>query len=91
MPADETVPEEIETAALKFLAGKLEVDEGSLKLDSAEGVQWSDANPGCPQEGMFYAQVITSSYRLVFDIEDVSHAVHTDSDGSQMVACGEGH
>lgn len=41
--ANETVPGEIETAARKLLADELNVDEGDLKLDSAEGMGWSDA------------------------------------------------
>ena len=88
-PANETVPAEIETAAREFLAGELEVDEGDLRLDSSEGVQWSDASLGCPQEGMLYAQVITPGYKLVFALSGTVHAVHTNSDGSNMVVCGE--
>ena len=88
--ANETVSAEVETAALKFLAGQLEVDEGDLRLDSSESVQWSDASMGCPQEGMLYAQVITPGYKLVFALSGTVHAVHTNSDGSQMVVCGEG-
>ena len=63
-----TVPGEIEAAARKLLADELHVDEGEFTLDSAEGVGWSDASLGCPQEGMMYAQVITPGYRLVFNL-----------------------
>ena len=38
-------------------------------------------------EGYAYAQVITPGYKLVFDFEGTSHAVHTNSDGSHMVVC----
>ena len=82
--------QDIRTAARKLLAGELEVDEGAFKLDSAEGMGWSDASLGCPQEGMFYAQVLTSGYRLVFGLAGTSYAVHTNSDGSHMVVCGDG-
>ena len=51
---------------------------------------WSDANLGCPKEGMFYAQVLTSGYKLVFDLADAPYAVHTKSDGSHMVVCRDG-
>lgn len=88
--SDDTVPGEIETAARKLLADELEADAGSLRLDGSEGVEWSDASLGCPQEGMMYAQVITPGYKLVFDLEGTSHAVHTNSDGSHMVVCGDG-
>ena len=88
--ANEPVPGEIEAAARKLLADELEVDEGDFKLDSSEGMGWSDASLGCPQEGMAYAQVLTSGYKLVFDLGDTSYAVHTNSDGSHMVICQDG-
>ena len=89
-PADETVAEEIETAARKLLADELEVEEGSLKFDSSEGVGRPDASLGCPKEGMFYAQVITPGYKLVFDLTGTSYAVNTNSDSSHMVVCRDG-
>ena len=88
-PTNGTVAGEIEAAARKFLAGELEVDEGDLRLDSSEGVQWSDASLGCPQESMMYAQVITPGYKLVFDLSGTPYTVHTNSDSSHMVVCGE--
>ena len=86
----ETIPGEIETAARKLLAEEMEVDAEDFKLISSEGMGWSDASLGCPQEGMLYAQVLTSGYKLVFDLEGASHAVHTNSDGSHLVVCGDG-
>ena len=50
---------------------------------------WSDANLGCPQKGMAYAQVIAPGYKLVFDLPGTPHAVHTNSDGPHMLVCGE--
>ena len=87
---NETVPEGIEAAARKLLANELEIGEGDFKLDSSDRVGWSDASLGCPQEGMAYAQVITPGYKLIFDLADTSYAVHTNSDGSHMVICGDG-
>ena len=89
-PANETVSGEIETAARKLLADELDVDEGDFRFDSSEGVGWSDASLGCPREGYAYAQVITPGYKLVFDLAGTSYAVHTNSDGSHMVTCGDG-
>ena len=88
-PANEPVPGEIETAARKLLADELGADGGDFKLDSSEGVGWSDASLGCPKEGYAYAQVITPGYKLVFDLAGTTYAVHTNSDGSQMVICGD--
>ena len=88
--AGETALGEIETAARKLLADELDVDEGDFRLDSSEGVGWSDASLGCPQGGYVYAQVLTPGYKLVFDLAGTSHAVHTNSDGSHMVICEDG-
>ena len=87
--ANEPVPAGIEAAARKLLADELGMDEGDFKLDSSEGMGWSDASLGCPKEGFMYAQVLTSGYRLVFDLAGTSYAVHTNSDGSHMVICGK--
>ena len=89
-PANDPVPGDIETAARKLLADELGVDEGDFRLDSSEGVGWSDASLGCPQEGYAYAQVITPGYKLVFDLAGTSYAVHTNADGSHMVVCEDG-
>ena len=88
--ANEPVPGEIEAAARKLLADDLEVDEGDFKLDSSEGMGWSDASLGCPKEGFMYAQVLTSGYKLVFDLAGTSYAVHTNADGSNVVICQDG-
>ena len=89
-PADETVPEKIETAARELLADELDVDEGGFKLNSSGRMAWSDASLGCPQAGMAYAQVITPGYKLIFDLAGMSYAVHTNADGSHMVICRNG-
>ena len=89
-PASETIPGEIETAARKLLAEELDADEGDFRLDSSEGMGWSDASLGCPQEGYTYAQVITPGYKLVFDHAGTAYPVHTNSDGSHMVICRDG-
>ena len=88
--SSESAPGEIETAARNLLADEVEVDEGELKLNSFEGVAWSDTSLGCPQEGMAYAQVITPGYKLIFDLAGNSYAVHSNSDGSHMVICSDG-
>ncbi len=89
-PGNGTVPGEIETAARRMLTGELAADAGAFSLESSESVQWSDASLGCPEEGMMYAQVITPGYKLVFDFDGTSYAVHTNSDGSHVVVCGDG-
>ena len=88
--ASEMVPGEIEAAARNLLADGLGLNEWDFRLDSVEGVGWSDTSLGCPQEGMAYTQFLTPGYRLVFDHAGTSYPVHTKSDGSHMVVCGDG-
>ena len=80
-------PEAIQAAALALLAEETGAAETAFSLDSAEGVQWSDASLGCPQEGFAYAQVITPSYKLLFSHNSAVYAVHTNDDGSHAVVC----
>lgn len=87
-PADEAVPGELQTTARRLLADELDLDEGDFRLESSEAVGWPDASLGCPKEGYAYAQVITPGYKLVFEHAGESYAVHTNSDGSHMVICG---
>ncbi len=88
--ANATVPGEIEAAARKLLADELGVDEGDFRLGGSESVQRSDVSLGCPREGVMYAQVITPGYKLVFDFDGTSYAVHTNSAGSYTVVCRDG-
>lgn len=88
--ADETAPGEMENAARRLLADEPGVAQADVRLESSEGMTWSDASPGCPREGAAYAQVITPGYRLVFELLGTPYAVHTTSDGSEMVICGDG-
>ncbi len=62
---------------------------GVAPLTELEPAEWSDASLGCPEEGMFYAQVITPGYRLVFDVDGTPVEVHTNSDGSSAVVCDQ--
>ena len=79
---------EIEAAAREFLAAELR--DGDPVLISSEGVAWSDASLGCPQEGEFYAQVITPGHKLVFESAGQRYTVHANADGSHMVICENG-
>ncbi len=88
--SSEAVPAGIEAAARMLLSEELEVDEGDFNLHSSEEAEWSDSSLGCPEEGMAYAQVITPGFKLVFGRAGTSYSVHTNSDGSHMVVCGDG-
>lgn len=84
---DESAPTEIAAAARELLANEEGVDEEAVTLINSEGISWSDASLGCPQEGMSYAQVITPGYILIFLLGDSYYAVHTNADGSNLIVC----
>jgi hypothetical protein len=52
-------------SALKDLARRLAVDLETIKVVSAEAVQWPDAGLGCPRPGMAYIQVPQDGMRIV--------------------------
>ncbi len=77
----------VETAARNFLDEEMSIDSTSPTLARIERVDWSDASLGCPAPGVSYAQVIVPGFNLVFDNGGQSVEVHSNIDGSQLVAC----
>ncbi|MDE2940712.1 MAG: hypothetical protein OXR67_17605 [Chloroflexota bacterium] len=83
---------ELQSQARGVLAARLSVPAESLALIKDEGVQWPDASLGCPQEGMAYAQIITSGHRMTFRHGEDTYEVHTAAAGSSVepVSCEGG-
>ena len=69
----------LQVEARQVLADRLSVPAAGLELVSDEPVQWGDTSLGCPQAGMFYAQVITPGHRITFRQGDDTYEVHTAS------------
>ena len=69
----------LQVEARQVLADRLSVPAAGLELVSDELVQWGDTSLGCPQAGMFYAQVITPGHRITFRQGDDTYEVHTAS------------
>lgn len=65
--------------ALADLSDHLRVPSDQISLVSIEAIEWRDTSLGCPQEGFMYAQVITSGYLIVFEVEGVAYSYHTDT------------
>jgi len=77
------------TLAKLDLMVKLGVAYGDILLVSMVSVDWPDASLGCPEEGMFYAQVITPGHLIVLEVEGEFYNYHTD--GRRVVFCsGDG-
>lgn len=82
-------PEKIE-AALSALSA--EVGQ-TVALTDLSGYQWneqnfSDSSLGCPQEGMMYAQVITSGYQFLLSYGGLTYDYRVADANDDAVLCG---
>jgi len=68
-------------AAIADLAAKRKISSDKVQVVSVEAVDWPDTSLGCPQPGMFYAQVIVPGYRIVLSVEGQQVTYHTDRHG----------
>jgi hypothetical protein len=57
-------------------------------VERVESQEWPDASLGCPQQGMFYAQVITPGYVVVVAGGGKRLEYHTDT-RDRAVFCRE--
>jgi len=64
--------------AKKDLAHRLNISVEQIKLVRQEKVDWNDTSLGYPEEGMFYAAVITPGFRIVLKAEDKLYEYHSD-------------
>ena len=79
---------QVEAAARQFLSDELNIDSAEPVLASIERKDWPDGSLGCPESGMVYTQAIVPGFRLDFDYNGDRHEVHSNTDGSQLAACG---
>lgn len=77
----------IESVATEFLSTQVAVDGEEPVLTKAELLSWEDTSLGCPEPDGVYAQVTVPGYNLIFEINGTTHEVHSNIDGSQIVAC----
>ena len=73
-------------AAINDLAARLKITPENVQVVSVETMDWPDTSLGCPQPGMFYAQVITLGYRIVLSAEGNQVQYHADKKG-RVVTC----
>jgi len=73
-------------AATNDLAARLKISPENVQVVSVQAMDWSDTSLGCPQPGMFYAQVITLGYRIVLSAEGNPVEYHADKKG-RVVTC----
>ncbi len=64
--------------AKKDLAQRLNISVEQIKFVRQEKVDWNDTGLGYPEEGMFYAQVITPGFRIILKAENRLYEYHSD-------------
>jgi hypothetical protein len=85
MPADDDLPPPVQRA-VRMAAEDHGVAIDDIELLGFERVEWSDSSLGCPQPGMFYAQVIVPGYLIRVDVQGATYEYHTDT-SNQIVSC----
>lgn len=79
--------DEVVAAAQEHLAQELGISPDEAEVRSVEAVEWPDASLGCPEKGEAYAQVVTPGYRIVLEVGEKEHELHTDETGQAIVIC----
>lgn len=80
-PIASELPPEWLDAMIADLAAQQGVDPEQVSLAEVEFVTWPDGSLGCPQEGMFYPQVLIDGFRVVLVADEVEYAYHGDLQG----------
>ncbi|MCF6277779.1 MAG: hypothetical protein L3J16_03390 [Anaerolineales bacterium] len=78
----------VETARAD-LAGRLSVKPEMIVFAKAVPITWPDAGLGCPQAGMDYAQVLTSGYKITFELDGQFYNYHTDEAATVIYCAAE--
>ena len=73
------------STAMADLAGRLNVLESSIAIESADSIEWSDASLGCPQPGTLYAQVITPGYKVVLSYQGKIYNYNSAASGNSFL------
>ncbi len=77
--------EEIIAKVKADLASRLGISEDEITVVSAEAKTWSDSSLDCPEEGMMYAQVITSGYRIILEVDGKQYDYRIDQSEKFML------
>ena len=75
-------------AAINDLAAKRQVAPEAVQVVSISQVDWPDTSLGCPQPGMFYAQIIVEGYKIILSAGGQQVEYHADQRG-RVVTCSK--
>lgn len=60
------------------LASRLSINPANITVVKAIAVSWSDSSLGCPQEGMYYMQVLTPGFQIILKADEMEYSYHAD-------------
>ncbi len=74
--------------AIGDLTARLKIAPETVMVVSVSAVDWPDTSLGCPQPGMFYAQIIVSGYTIILSASGQQVEYHADQRG-RVVTCSK--
>ncbi len=80
---DEPYPPAV-TAAIEYLAERLEVDPRDLEVIDFAQIVWPDTCLGLPRSGEDCVAALTAGWRVTVRVADKIHEVHTDQSGARL-------
>ena len=82
MADDDALPsaETMLARAKADLASRTSAAEAEIEVVDAGSVTWPNSALGCPEEGAFYAQMLTEGYRAILRVGETTYVYHSGSD-----------
>lgn len=71
--------------AKEDVAHRTGLDQGAIRLGSAESVTWLDGSLGCPQPDVMYTQMLVPGYRVRIEAADQSWVYHAAKSGAPVL------
>lgn len=71
-------------------ADRAGVPASQVEVTSIEAREFNDASLGCPEEGMFYAQVVTPGFKIVVSADGEEYDYRIGQDSLDFHRCEQG-
>ncbi len=75
--------------AMALLVSALGAPASEFRVASFEETSWTDTGLGCPEPGVFYAQLFTPGWKVILARGTEMFEFHTDRQGNSIVNCTE--
>ncbi len=74
-----------EQAAQNIAAESLGVEPEDVTVLKITSREWPDASLGCPQPDMMYAQMLTSGYQAIVEVDGETYDLRMDTRGNGLI------